>query len=126
MAESVGIDLVDIARIQRAVERRGERFLKRIFTERERAYCRKKRNEYGSLAARFAAKEAVFKAIGTGWSMGVKWTDVEVVNDVLGKPEVILRGKVKEIVGARTVAISLTHTREYAQAVAVLSMGNEQ
>ena len=121
MMESVGIDLVDVARIQKAVERRGERFLKRIFTERERAYCRTKRNEYGSLAARFAAKEAVFKAIGTGWRTGVKWTDVEVINDGLGKPEVILYGKVKEIVGTRNVAISLTHTREYAQAVAVLS-----
>jgi holo-[acyl-carrier protein] synthase len=123
MTQSVGIDLVEVARIQKVVERRGERFLKRIFTEQERAYCRKKHGEYGSLAARFAAKEAVFKALGTGWSAGVKWTDVEVINDALGKPEVILHGRVKELVGTRHVAISLTHTREYAQAVAVL--GNE-
>ena len=124
MTESVGIDLVEVARIQKVAERRGERFLKRIFTEQERAYCRKKHGEYGSLAARFAAKEAVFKAIGTGFSAGVKWTDVEVINDGRGKPEVILHGKVKEIVGERNVAISLTHTREYAQAVVVL--GNDQ
>ena len=120
MTESVGIDLVEVKRIQKAAERRGERFLKRIFTERERAYCQKKSNEYGSLAARFAAKEAVFKALGTGWSMGAKWTDIEVINDALGKPEVVLHGKIKELVGTKHVAISLTHTREYAQAVAVL------
>ena len=124
MTESVGIDLVEVARIRNAAERRGERFLKRIFTERERGYCREKHGEYASLAARFAAKEAVFKALGTGWSAGVKWTDVEVINDALGKPEVVLHGKVKELVGKRNVAISLTHTREYAQAVAVL--GNEE
>ena len=120
MTESVGIDLVEVKRIQKAAERSGERFLKRIFTERERAYCQKKGNEYGSLAARFAAKEAVFKALGTGWSMGAKWTDIEVINDALGKPEVVLHGKIKELVGTKHVAISLTHTREYAQAVAVL------
>ena len=123
MTQSVGIDLVEVARIQKGVERRGERFLKRLFTERERGYCRKKHGEYGSLAARFAAKEAVFKAIGTGLSAGVKWTDVEVINDALGKPEVVLRGKVEELAGERNVAISLTHTREYAQAVAVLGNG---
>ncbi|OPX25630.1 MAG: holo-[acyl-carrier-protein] synthase [Candidatus Latescibacteria bacterium 4484_107] len=120
MTESVGIDLVEVKRIQKAAERSGERFMKRIFTERERAYCQKKGNEYGSLAARFAAKEAVFKALGTGWSMGAKWTDIEVINDALGKPEVVLHGKIKELVGTKHVAISLTHTREYAQAVAVL------
>ncbi|MFH1008732.1 MAG: holo-ACP synthase [Candidatus Latescibacterota bacterium] len=124
MTESVGIDLIEVARIQKAVEQRGDRFLNRVFTEQERAACQRKHNEYQSLAARFAAKEAVFKALGTGWSAGAKWTDIEVINNSFGKPEVVLHGKVKEIVGTRTVAISLTHTRKYAQAVAVL--GNEQ
>lgn len=118
--ESVGIDLVEVERIRRVVERRGDRFIKKVFTDQEWAYCRRKKNCCLSLAARFAAKEAVFKALGTGWGEGVKWRDVEVVNDGRGKPEIVLYGRAKELVGGRAVLVSLTHTREYAAAAAVL------
>ncbi len=119
--ESVGMDLVEVERIRGMVERHGDRFIKKVFTDQEWAYCQKKAHKYLSLAARFAAKEAVFKAFGTGWGKGLKWRDVEVVNDGRGKPEIALYGKAKELAGSGTVRVSLTHTQNYAAAVAVLS-----
>ena len=119
--DSVGIDLVEVERIRQIVERRGDRFMQKVFTDQEWAYCQKKKNSYLSLSARFAAKEAVFKALGTGWSNGVKWRDVEVVNDSWGKPEIVLYGRAKELVGERAIVVSLTHTEHYAAAVAAIT-----
>ena len=119
--ESVGIDLVEVERIRQVIERHGDRFVKRVFTDQEWMYCQRKKNCYLSLSARFAAKEAVFKVLGTGWSHGVQWKDVEVLNDDRGKPEIVLYGRAKELAGERKVLVSLTHTGEYAAAVAMLS-----
>jgi holo-[acyl-carrier protein] synthase len=107
MIQSIGVDLVQVARVQQALQRHGQRFLKRVFTEREIGYCLQRRRQYASLAARFAAKEAVFKALGLGWGGGLRWRDVEIVSNSQRKPKVVLHGKAGEMVGQREVLISL-------------------
>ena len=114
-----GIDLVEVARIARLVDEHGQRFLDRCFTAHEQqcAQDTKRRNEH--LAARFAAKEAVFKALGTGWSGGVAWTDVEVVRLPSGQPSLKVTGRAAEIaaqLGIREWHISITHTDAHAMA----------
>jgi holo-[acyl-carrier protein] synthase len=118
---AVGVDLVEIERIGRAVERWGDRFLQRVYTRAEVAHCRGRVPE---LAVRFAAKEAVSKALGVGiwWRGGIGWTDVEIRPDRLGKPEVILCGRAAEraqALGLEVWAISLSHSEQQAIAVAV-------
>jgi holo-[acyl-carrier protein] synthase len=119
--EAVGIDLADVPRIRKAIERYGDRFLSRVFTPWEIQYCMTKINPELSFAARFAVKEAVFKAIGTGFAEGVKWTSVEVVNDRRGQPEVRLGQAIKKHIGEKKIIISLSHTGEYAIACAILT-----
>lgn len=92
----VGIDIVGIKRIEKLFSSH-EGFLKRIYTEKEVEYCKPKKNKYQHFAVRFAAKEAVFKALGTGWIGTMKWTDIELLNDALGKPYLNLYGSVKEL-----------------------------
>ena len=116
----IGVDLLEVARIKRALDRWGERFLHRVFTQGERDYCKRKARPEQSLAARFAAKEAVLKAIGTGLSGGISWTDVEVVNDESGKPGVRLGERIVQKIGKRKVLLSISHTREFAIAQAAL------
>jgi len=118
---SVGVDIVEIARIARTLARFGERFLRRVYTQAEVAYCR---GRPAQLAARFAAKEAVAKALGVGisWREGVYWRDVEVVRDPRGKPGICLhRGALERAqqVGLSGWAVSLSHSREYAVAMVV-------
>jgi holo-[acyl-carrier protein] synthase len=115
---SVGIDLIEIDRIEAAVARWGERFFKRVYTEAEREHCRDRAPE---LAARFAAKEAVMKALGTG-IRGVGWREIEVLPNRDGKPLVHLYGGARrkaEELGLGAIAISLSHSRDYALASAV-------
>jgi len=116
---SIGVDLIEIERIEKLLERYGEKFLKRIFTEIEIEYCSKKRDK-GSFAARFATKEAVFKATGLGLSKGMTWKDVEVVNDSKGKPEVRLYGKTAEILDQKKIHLSLSHSKDASVAVVVV------
>ena len=120
MIESIGVDLVQIERVERAVKRYGRRFLERVFTEREISYCFGNGEQYASLAARFAAKEAVFKALGLGWGGGLRWQDVEVIHNSLGRPNLLLYGKAREMVGNREVLVSLSHTKDQAIAMVVL------
>jgi holo-[acyl-carrier protein] synthase len=113
-----GVDIIEIGRIRQAAERHGERFFGRIYTPDERLYCR---NRYPSLAARFAAKEAVAKALGTGIGY-VAFREIEIVNDPQGRPEVMLHGSAAEMarsLGLATWAISLSHTQDYAVASVV-------
>ena len=117
----VGIDLVEVGRVQRLIEKWGDKFKRRVFTEGEIAFSETLKNKYQSYASRFCAKEALLKAIGTGLSHGVRWKDVEVVDDGRRKPSFSLEGMVAELVGERKVALSLTHTAEYATAIVVLS-----
>lgn len=120
MIEDLGIDLIEIGRIKKARERWGKRFLQRVYTPRELEYCLRKRYSENSLAGRFAAKEAVMKALGTGLSIGVSWKEIEILNNRRGKPEVLVYGKTKEILGKRKVLISISHTKENAIAQAVI------
>jgi holo-[acyl-carrier protein] synthase len=120
----IGVDIVNIARITQAIQRWGEKFLQRTFTRQEMAYCASKTFPTQHYAVRFAAKEAVFKALGTGWNYGVGWLDIEVLVDpTSGQPMVTLSGKALAILGdpaSFRVLISLSHDKEYAIAQAVI------
>jgi holo-[acyl-carrier protein] synthase len=123
MIVGTGIDIAEVPRIREAIERHGERFLKRIFTEGEIQYCESKANRVERYAARFAAKEAGMKAIGTGWNHGVRWRDIEVARKPGGRPTLLLHGKAAEFaakLGATNIALSLTHTAEQAFAQVIL------
>jgi holo-[acyl-carrier protein] synthase len=118
-----GVDLAEVPRIKASVERFGERFVRRIFTPLEIAYVERKANKYERYAARFAAKEAGMKAIGTGWKRGVRWQDFEVSNLPSGKPTLRFHGVAGQIaaaLGVRNVSLSLTHTAEYGMAHVIL------
>ena len=121
MTQSLGTDLIQVKRIRKALIRWGERFLNRVFTPEEIKYCRKKKLPEISLAARFAAKEAAMKALGTGLSQEVSWKDFEVTRTPRGKPEMRLSEKIKKRYGNKKILISLTHTQDYALAVALLT-----
>jgi holo-[acyl-carrier protein] synthase len=122
MVIGVGTDLMENARIARSVERFGEAFLRRVYTPGEVAYCQRKKNSAESFAARFAAKEAGAKALGTGISRGVSWTEFEVRRERGQRPELFLSGRAAEIakaLGIRRLSLSLTHSREFAMAVVI-------
>jgi holo-[acyl-carrier protein] synthase len=123
MIVGTGIDIAEVPRIREAIERHGQRFLHRIFTEGEIQYCESKANRVERYAARFAAKEAGMKAIGTGWNHGVRWRDIEVARKPGGRPTLLLHGKAAEFaarLGAVNIALSLTHTAEQAMAQVIL------
>jgi len=119
----IGIDLAEVCRIREAIERHGQRFIQRIYTEKEIAYVERKANKYERYAARFAAKEAGMKAIGTGWKRGVRWRDFEVTNLPSGRPTLQFHGeaaKFAETLGVRNIALSITHTAAQGMAIVIL------
>ena len=124
-----GIDLVDCPRIEQMIERHGDRFIKRVFTAAEQAYAGKNKNEVEKLAGRFAAKEAILKLVGTGWRGRIAWTDIEIINNAAGQPEVTLGGEVRKIadkLDIKRISVSITHTANFAIASAVaLAQSNE-
>ena len=123
MIVGTAIDVAEVARLEQAAARHGRRFLERIFTVREIAYCERHRNRFERYAARFAAKEAGMKALGVGWRGGVRWQDLEVVNQRGGKPELRLSGvaaRIAERQKVRNVSLSLTHTQTQAVAQVIL------
>jgi holo-[acyl-carrier protein] synthase len=118
-----GIDLTEIGRIQQSMDRYGKRFLNRVYTPAEQAYCLRKRNAAESFAARFAAKEAAAKALGTGISHGVNWLEIEVVREPSGRPNIRFHGRAAEIaqrLGVAHAALSITHTSSLAMASVLL------
>jgi holo-[acyl-carrier protein] synthase len=125
MIISTGVDLAEVARIRCALEdgRTGERFRQRVFTQKEIEYCEsKRRGKYESYAARFAAKEAVMKALGRGWSAQVGWLNIEVVRAPSGKPDIVLHQKTASCaaqLGIRRWALSMTHTAEHGLAYVI-------
>jgi len=124
-----GIDLVDCPRIEEMVERHGEHFVNRVFTAAEQAYAEANKNKTEKLAGRFAAKEAVLKLMGTGWRGKIAWTDIEVVNNAAGQPEVSLSGEVKKLaekLGIKHISISITHTANFVIASAIALTKKEQ
>jgi holo-[acyl-carrier protein] synthase len=123
MVIGVGTDLIEIARISQSIDRFGSRFLARVFTPLEIAYCQRKKNAAESFAARFAAKEAGAKALGTGISRGVSWLELQVEREPSGKPSLALSGRAAlraRQLGVATVSLSLTHSRDIALAVVVM------
>jgi len=116
----IGIDIVEAERMRATIERWGERFTSRVFTQREKDFCLTRRNPHLSYAARFAAKEALLKAIGTGLSRGMSWLDIEILDDEHSRPTVEVRGEVGRLVGGRELILSLSHTREHALAVVII------
>jgi holo-[acyl-carrier protein] synthase len=123
MVLGLGTDLIETRRVQQSMDRFGERFLERIFSAGEIAYCTRKKNAAESFAARFAAKEAGAKALGTGISHGVSWKEFEVRRAASGKPSLHLSGRAAEMAGAmgvKKIQLSLTHSRELAMAVVVV------
>ena len=123
MLVGTGIDLTDIPRIRKSIARFGNRFLDRIYTPREQAYCLRKRNAAESFAARFAAKEAAAKALGTGISYGVNWLEIEVTREPSGRPGLKFHGRAAQIaaaLGVTNAALSLTHTGSLAMASVAL------
>ena len=122
----IGVDLAAIPRVREIVKRWDERFLRRVFTEGEIAYCRRRRDPVPHLAARFAAKEATLKALGTGLRMGVSWREMEVRRERGQAPTMVLSGRCLDIAvakGGRRVLLSLTHDGDYALAQAMLVDG---
>jgi len=119
MIVGTGVDIAETARIAQSLEHYGERFIKRICTPAEIAYCERFRDKAERYAARFAAKEAAFKALGTGWGQGVRWLDVEVVHQPSGKPDLVLTGRAQEVasgLGVARMALSISHAQHYVVA----------
>jgi holo-[acyl-carrier protein] synthase len=122
MILGTGVDIAETSRIEEGLQRHGDRFTKRIFSAAEIAYCERFKNRAERYAARFAAKEAAFKALGTGWRQGIRWLDVEVVHQPSGKPELVLTGRAQEIARELRVtrmSVSLSHSDRYVMALVV-------
>ena len=123
MIVGTGIDITEVPRIRESIERFGERFLQRIYTAGEIRYCDSKANRFERYAARFAAKEAAMKALGTGWNHGVRWVDCEVTRMPGGRPTIAFHGKAGEFaakLGVKNAALSISHTVEQAIAQVIL------
>ena len=119
MIVGMGIDVAEVNRIQSVIESQKERFLRRVYTPDEAAYCEQFKNKYERYAGRFAAKEAAMKALGTGWSRGVRWVDIEVLRKHGSRPTLELKGEARKIadkLGVKNIAISMTHTPKQAMA----------
>lgn len=119
MIVGLGVDIAEIDRVQAVIERRGQAFLKRLFTPAEIAYCERHRNKFERYAGRFAAKEAAMKALGTGWRNGVTWLDIEVTRSSTGKPILQLKGRAREVADrleVKRISLTITHSGNTALA----------
>lgn len=124
MVIGIGIDIIEIERIQQSVDNFGDRFLKKIFTEKELDYCLSKANKYQHLAARFAAKEAIAKALTTGWNKEFAWTNIEIINEPSGLPKAFLLGNLAEFLSDnKHLQISMSHSLHYVACVAIIYKG---
>ena len=125
MIFGIGIDIIEIERIQQSVEKFGDRFLNKIFTKGELDYSLSKKNKYQHLAARFAAKEAIAKALATGWSKGFRWKDIEIYNEKNGLHQVELKGALREFIGdEKSLKITMSHSDHYVTCFAILYSNN--
>lgn len=115
----IGTDIIAVARIRRLLDRYSDRFLNRIYTPAEQAYCFQRKDPTPHLSGRFAAKEAIVKALGTGFRNGLDWTDIEIVNDEQGKPCVRMTEKLTPLYRSTGLHISISHCKEYATATAI-------
>jgi len=125
MIFGIGIDIIEIGRIKESIERFDEIFLNKIYTETELNYCLNKKNKYQHFAARFAAKEAIAKALATGWSKGFRWKDIEIYNEKSGMPNVKLRGNLKKFLGKdKSLKITMSHSEHYVTCFAIIYANN--
>jgi holo-[acyl-carrier protein] synthase len=120
MIKGVGVDIIEIARIEKSIRELGDHFLQKIFTSREIAYCSSKQNSTQHFAARFAAKEALSKAVATGWAGEFRWRDVEVVNEPSGKPVFEFYGAMKAMLVRSNVFVSMSHSGNHVVAMVVI------
>lgn len=120
MIIGIGTDIIEIDRIERVISQYGQKFLDRTFTSEEQKYCQKHAHSARHYAGRFAAKEAIVKAMGTGIVKGIGWTDIEIINDSAGKPLCRLSEELNERLGTPDILISISHSKEYATAVALI------
>ena len=122
MIKGIGVDSIELERIERVYREYGERFMNRVYTPEEQAYALRFRDPVPRLAARFAAKEACMKALGTGWGNGVRWRDIAVINAKSGKPEIVLAGKAKQIaehLSVTSIHTSITHSKDHAMVIVI-------
>jgi len=122
MILGLGVDIVEVNRIRLALLK-GDSFMRRVFTQAEIDYCTNQQNQYQHLAGRFAVKEAGLKALGTGWGQGIRWQDVEVINEESGKPVIRFNGKALEILHEKAIngmLVTISHSAKYAVAVVVM------
>ncbi len=122
MIKGIGTDLIEIDRIARVYGAYGQRFLERVFTETERAYFARWADAAPRIAGRFAVKEAVMKALGTGWGRGVRFCDIEIEHQPSGKPKIVLHGRCRDLfreLGGREIHCTITHSRTHAMAVVI-------
>jgi len=125
MVIGIGIDIIEIDRIKESVDNYGDQFLSKIYTEDELKYCLSKQNKYQHLAARFAAKEAIYKAISSNWDSELSWQDMEIINAPNGMPEVKFRGNLEKFLSTeKKLKISMSHSRDYVACVAIVYKGN--
>ena len=121
MVIGIGIDIIEIDRIKNSIEKNGDRFLSKIYTPTEIEYCLSKANKYQHFAARFAAKEAVYKALATGWQELFSWKEIEIFNESTGMPRVTMFGKLKEFLSDdKSLNISISHSKNYVVCVAII------
>lgn len=125
MIFGIGIDIIEISRIKRSIEKFDELFLNKIYTQTELDYCQSKKNKYQHFAARFAAKEAIAKALATGWSKGFRWKDIEIYNESSGMPNVRLSGNLEKFLGeSKSLKITMSHSEHYVTCFAIIYVNN--
>ena len=121
MVIGIGVDIIEIDRVKESIDKFGDHFLNKIYTEKELKYCLEKSDKYQHLAARFAAKEAVYKALSSGWNKNIGWKNIEITNESNGMPIVTLNGEVKNFLSPqKSLKISISHSRDYVAAVAII------
>jgi holo-[acyl-carrier protein] synthase len=120
MIRGIGVDIIEIGRIRESIQDQGQRFLEKVFTPREIAYCSAKQNSAQHYAARFAAKEALSKALSTGWAGEFRWKDAELTNDPSGQPRMTLHGPLCEKLARTRVFVSMSHSHSHVVAMVVL------
>ncbi|GAB4297094.1 MAG: holo-ACP synthase [Ignavibacteriaceae bacterium] len=127
MVIGLGIDIIEIDRIKESVEKYGDKFLKKVYTKLELDYCLSKKNKNQHLAARFAAKEAIYKALASGWDENMSWQDIEISNLPNGLPVVKLSGKLQRVLTKeKRIRISMSHSRDYVACVAIVYKGDSE
>ena len=125
MVIGIGIDIIEIDRIKESIDDYGDQFLHKVYTANEIKYCLSKKNKYQHLAARFAAKEAIYKAISSNWNSELSWQDMEIINAPNGMPEVKFKGNLEKFLsGDKSLKISMSHSRDYVACVAIVYKEN--